>query len=93
MKQSKETKQAKEKKQPKNHRKTQKELIGEYLAEGNRITPIKAFRMFNCLRLSAVIFNLKAEGRNIDKDTVRSRSGEKSYASYYDRDVLDSIYD
>ncbi len=59
---------------------TQHANIKKYLEDGNAITPIDALNMFGCFRLSAVIFNLKAQGLDITTEIIKD--GDKRYASY-----------
>ena len=61
---------------------SQKSLIKHYLQSGHDITPLEALNMFGCMRLSAVIFDLKKEGYNIITKTVKNKGSGKSYASY-----------
>ena len=60
---------------------SQNKQILEYLKKGYRITPIDALNKFNCFRLGARIYDLKAQGYNIEKNLI-SNNG-KRYASYY----------
>lgn len=48
---------------------SQQDEILEYLKTGKTLTPLEALNMFGTLRLSALIFNLKAEGHNIQAET------------------------
>lgn len=41
-------------------------LILNHLLSGEEITPLEALNKFGCLRLGAVIFNLKKEGYKIN---------------------------
>ena len=64
---------------------TQRERVLDYIKEYGSITSLEAFRDIGCTRLSAVIFDLKAEGHEIEKEfeTKRNRWGEKvSFARY-----------
>lgn len=65
---------------------TQKTAILEYLLKGNRLTSMKAFKLFGVTRLSARIFDLKDEGFPICKEmkTEKNRYGEKTtFAEYW----------
>jgi hypothetical protein len=52
-----------------------------HLRAGLSITPLDAFKRFNCLRLGARIYELKARGHDIY--SVYERSGEKRYCRYF----------
>jgi hypothetical protein len=60
---------------------SQSEQILTALKKGDRITPMDALTRFQCFRLSARILELKDDGHQIDKTTVKK--GKKSYAEYY----------
>lgn len=64
---------------------SQKEMVIDYISEFGSITPIDAFRDLGITRLSAVVFNLREEGYNIEKviETGRNRFGNHTrYARY-----------
>ena len=64
---------------------SQKEMVLDYIREFGSITPIDAFRDLGITRLSAVVFNLREEGHNIEKviETGRNRFGNQMrYARY-----------
>lgn len=64
----------------------QAKLVLDYMKGAGGITSLEAFRDLGITRLSAVIFDLKAAGVPIAKETVTStnRYGDKSrYARYY----------
>ena len=68
--------------------KTQKELIKEWLENEIHLTQIGALNMFGCFRLSHVIWKLKKEGMDIDKNMIRTTPSKfskkgKLVASYY----------
>lgn len=57
----------------------------EYIKENGSITQLDALREFGCMRLASRISDMRKQGINIEKDTVKSvnRYGEKiSYARY-----------
>ncbi len=58
-------------------RETQNSKILTYLAEGNTITPLKALKLFGCMRLGARIWDLKKMGNKIYGRTVavKTRNG------------------
>ena len=51
-----------------------------YLKKGNSITPLEALQMFGTFRLSAIIFNIRALGYEVDTEIVRA--GKKHWAKY-----------
>ena len=59
----------------------QKEQILYYMKRGNSITPIDALNKYGCFRLSAVIYDLKKEGYNIQTTMVNNPNGKK-FAKY-----------
>jgi hypothetical protein len=48
---------------------------------GRAITPLEALNMYGCFRLSAVIYDLKKEGYNIQSKMVDNQNGKK-FAQY-----------
>jgi len=62
-------------------RKTQKQLIKEYLQSGRSITPIEALEMLGSFRLGAIIFTLREEGMPIKTEFVTNRYKTK-FAKY-----------
>ena len=61
---------------------SQSKQIKHYLNSGYAITPLEALDKFGCMRLAAVIHDLKKEGMNIASETVTSANG-KRYSKYY----------
>ncbi|MBR1525062.1 MAG: hypothetical protein IJ640_00180 [Prevotella sp.] len=62
---------------------TQRNIIRQYLLDGNTITPMEALHMCGCFRLSAVIFLLRHdEGLPILMDQPQASDG-KPYARYW----------
>lgn len=64
---------------------TQRERVLNYVREYGSITSLEAFRDIGCTRLSAVIFDLKAEGHQFEKEweTKKNRWGDNvSFARY-----------
>ena len=60
-------------------------MVLDYMEEFGSITPIDAFRDLGITRLSAIVFNLKEEGHDIDKviETGKNRFGNRTrYARY-----------
>lgn len=60
----------------------QEKAILKYLAEGYSLTSMQAVKKFDCLRLSARIFNLKKAGHDIVAPLVYDKKTKKNYASY-----------
>jgi hypothetical protein len=65
-------------------KKTQKEKIIDHLKMFGSITPLEAMREYGCMRLAAVIFNLKDEySIRTDMRDSRNRFGDKvRFAKY-----------
>ncbi len=61
-------------------KKSQRDLIKEYLLNGNEITPLDALTLFKCMRLAAVIFDLR---KTIDIETEIVTDGDMHYAKYF----------
>lgn len=60
--------------------KTQQENILEHLKISGPITPLEALNLYGSFRLSAIIFNLRAEGHDIETKMIE-RNG-KHFALY-----------
>lgn len=60
-------------------KKSQAEMILEYLQKYGEITAIEALTAIGCFRLAARIADLRADGHNIITDMTK---GKKSYAIY-----------
>ena len=58
----------------------QKQKVLIHLQEGKGITPLEALTKFGAFRLSAIIFNLKKDGYDIQTDMIKN--GGKHYANY-----------
>jgi hypothetical protein len=56
---------------------SQVKLVGAYLMQGHSITPIEALNLFGCMRLSAVIYNLKERGYKIQSQIITVPSGKR----------------
>lgn len=61
-------------------KKTQSEMILEYLQKYGEITPLEALSAIGCFRLAARISDLRADGHSIT--TEMSQNGKKSHAVY-----------
>jgi hypothetical protein len=56
---------------------TQEKKIAEYLVSGNKLTQLDALMKFNCLRLSARIYNLKRRGYLIQGENIILQNGKR----------------
>jgi hypothetical protein len=63
---------------------TQKARVRAWLLEGHSITQLEALKMFQSLRLSAIIFDLREEGLDIVTEKLQV-SPKKRVARYYIR--------
>ena len=65
--------------------KTQKEEILEYLRNNKKITILEAIYQLGVTRLSAVIYNLKKDGYNIETQmkTIKAKNGRKTSVAEY----------
>ena len=59
---------------------SQKSLVLNHLKNDNGITPLEAVNKFGAFRLSAIIFDLKKDGYDIDTEIIKN--GGKHYANY-----------
>jgi hypothetical protein len=59
---------------------SQTQRIESYLKQGNPITPIKALKLFGCLRLAARINDLKRSGLSVSSEIVNKNG--KRFAQY-----------
>ena len=66
-------------------KKTQKELILEYMELNGSITPLEAEKYIGCMRLGARIWDLKHDGYNIVSEIVevQTRHGGKAKVAQY----------
>jgi len=64
---------------------TRQDRVLQYMHDYGSITTLDAFRDLGITRLSAVIFELKKKGFNIDSSTEfgKNRYGEKTHFSKY----------
>tara|TARA_R100001463_G_scaffold134613_1_gene196975 strand:- start:406 stop:633 length:228 start_codon:yes stop_codon:yes gene_type:complete len=60
---------------------SQLKMIKHYLESGGKLTPLDALDKFKCMRLAAVIHQLRNEGIKVETKTIKN--GQKSYAQYY----------
>lgn len=61
---------------------TQKKAIRAHLLDGGHITQLEALRLYGCLRLSAVVFDLRANGLQIEMERIHV-SPKKRVGDYY----------
>lgn len=61
---------------------TQNDQILQWLKNHRTITPLDALQMFGCLRLAARIFDLRADGHNIETQRIDVGEGGKQVAQY-----------
>lgn len=61
---------------------SQKIMILKYLQSGRLLTSLDALKKFNCMRLGARIFNLRAEGHVIETNMVMVGKNKKRIAVY-----------
>ena len=76
----------------KNRRKplTQYDMVLNYLKVYGEITPLDAYREFAILRLSAIIYEMRNDGYNIETEytTTKNRFGTSvTYATYIFKDI------
>lgn len=55
-------------------RKTQTQAVLEWLQQGRSITSMEAFAELGATRLSAIVFNLRKNGYDIEADTVCAKN-------------------
>jgi hypothetical protein len=53
---------------------THKEMVRSYLLDGYSITPMDALNMFGCMRLAAVVHDLRKDGYNIKTIEVSKKN-------------------
>jgi hypothetical protein len=59
---------------------SQKTKVLNHLNNDNGITPIEALKLFGAFRLSAIIFDLRKDGYDIQTNLIQN--GGKRYAYY-----------
>lgn len=65
---------------------SQSAQILDWMQKGNAITQLQAMRKFGCLRLSARIFDLRADGHEVERVTVKTKNRNgytTQFAKYY----------
>ena len=73
-------------------RRTQQQAVLDWLKTGTGISSMDAFKALGVTRLSAIIFNLRKKGHNIESEEVEAttRFGNRvKIARYYLRDSPD----
>lgn len=74
-------------------RRTQQQAVLDWLKTGTGISSMDAFKALGVTRLSAVVFNLRKKGYNIESEEIETttRFGSRvKIARYYLRDPVDS---
>lgn len=74
-------------------RRTQQQAVLDWLKTGTGISSMDAFKALGVTRLSAVVFNLRKKGYNIESEEIETttRFGNKvKIARYYLKDPVDS---
>lgn len=61
---------------------SQKDMVLQYLNSGYTITPLEALEKFKCMRLAAIVFDLKKDGHHIITRSIKDPISSKRYASY-----------
>ena len=66
-------------------KKTQKEMILEYMVQHGSITPLEAEKFIGCMRLGARIWDLRHDGYNLVSEIVevQTRHGGKAKVAQY----------
>lgn len=64
-------------------KKSQTRKIYELLKNGGKITPMRAFSEFSITRLSAIIYELRRKGAEIETDLIDNKNGGAPYAAYW----------
>lgn len=59
-----------------NKKPSQREQILKHLESGKTITPLEALNLFDCFRLSDVIFKLRKEGYDIRTKDLKVKSNK-----------------
>ena len=65
-----------------NNHMSQADEVLSYLKDGNSVTPIDALNKWGCMRLAAIIHNLKKDGWQIKTTMVKNKTSGKKYARY-----------
>jgi len=60
---------------------SQQKAILKYLKRGEKLTGIKALKLFGCFRLAARIYDLKMSGHTIESSLITERG--KKCSEYY----------
>jgi hypothetical protein len=61
---------------------SQTKMIKAHLEKGHGLTSLGALKLYDCLRLSARISELKASGFHVEKQMIELTNGKK-VAKYY----------
>lgn len=71
-----------------NSKSTQKDAILAHLKAFGSIEPLTALREYGCYRLSAIIYNLKMDGYEIDTDIMTSINSVTGRRTHYAKYIL-----
>ena len=66
-------------------KKSQTRKIYELLKNGGKISPMRAFSEFGITRLSAIIYELRRRGAEIETDLIENKNGAP-FAKYWVRE-------
>jgi len=69
---------------------SQKTMIKNHLLEGKSITQLEALKLYGCLRLSAIVFDLRQDGLNIETEKIQV-APRKRVAKYYIKQKDESL--
>ncbi len=62
---------------------TQINHVKLYLLSGNKITPMMAFEMWECIRLAAIIYTLRKRGMNIKMKFMKNKHNNGQHSIYW----------
>ena len=71
-------------------KRTQKDMVLDYLKHGRSLTSLKAWELFGISRLSSIIHRLRKEGYHIETETIegKTRLGlDARYGAYRMKEV------
>jgi hypothetical protein len=65
--------------------KTQKEAVLMLFKEGGKVSPLSCFKATGCMRLGAVVYDLKKRGYKfkIEREKFKTRFGTHGFITYY----------
>ena len=59
------------------NKRSQTDMILEYLLEGNKLTALDALDKFHCFRLGARIWDIRQMGYEVVKQTITTQNGAR----------------